>query len=54
MSKYLPLLVTVLVTVASALSPQGQALIAAHPAVAASLSLVATVLHAALPSIFKQ
>lgn len=52
MSKYLPLLATILVTLAGAFSSYGQAAISAHPGVAAVLVILASALHAALPSIF--
>lgn len=53
LSKYLPLIATIVVTLATAFSAQGQAFVTAHPAVAAILALVASALHAALPSVFK-
>ena len=51
MSKYLPIIITVIATVAAAiLTP---AFVAAHTSLFAGLNVAAQILHAALPSVFK-
>lgn len=50
MSKYLPIIITVVATLAAALGLP--AYVAAHPLVFAVLNAAAMVLHAALPSVF--
>lgn len=50
MSKYLPLVISVIATVSAALALPSQ--VAAHPVIAMVLAAAAQVLHAALPSIF--
>ena len=50
MSKYLPLLITVVASVAAAVGLPS--LVAAHPVVFAVVNAAAMVLHAALPSVF--
>lgn len=50
MSKYLPIAITVIATLAAALGLPSY--VAAHPVVFAALNAVAMVLHAALPSVF--
>jgi len=50
MSKYLPIILTVVAAVGAGVGLPG--LVSAHPTVAMSLAAIAAVLHAALPSIF--
>lgn len=50
MSKYLPLALTVIGTVAAAVGLQG--IVESHVVIYAVLTAVAQVLHAALPSVF--
>lgn len=50
MSKYLPVIVTIVATVAAALALP--TVVASHPLVFAALTAAAQILHAALPSIF--
>jgi hypothetical protein len=50
LSKYLPIVITVVGTVAAAVGLP--ALVASHPVVFAALNAAAMVLHAVLPSVF--
>lgn len=52
MKQYLPLLVTALVAVGSAFSAQATSYISAHPTATLVVGLLASALHAVLPSIF--
>lgn len=52
MNKYIPLVVTSLLALATANSEVLSAFVAKHADIAASLVIVSNVLHAALPGIF--